>query len=285
VPLAAAMLAVGVAGYTTYTHDGLDFRANAHFRRFSGDVGHLTFHKYVAEYFYPCTPKEVAAEAETWEGFVRCKQSKPGPDIDVALVGDSHAEQLFVGVAEAMPGKNVVFYIKSNSPFLDNREFTRIYDAVLSSRSIKTVIYTMFWSRRSAALAEGSTLEQEAGSAIDALTASGKRVFMTEDVPSFPFPPEKCAIRPLFGDLGRTCSMPAATAQLQTDAYLGGIERILRTRPAVAFFRTHQYLCDDSSCGMTQGDTILYRDDNHLNLVGSRLVGRTLVADHPELAE
>jgi hypothetical protein len=34
----------------------------------------------------------------------------------------------------------------------------------------------------------------------------------------------------------------------------------------------------------TRGDTILYRDDNHLNIVGSRLVGRKLVEDHPELA-
>ena len=34
---------------------------------------------------------------------------------------------------------------------------------------------------------------------------------------------------------------------------------------------------------MTKGHDLLYRDDNHLNIVGSRFVGAALVAANPGL--
>jgi len=45
----------------------------------------------------------------------RYRQSRSG-EVDVVVVGDSHAEHLFVGLAEAAPEKNAAFYISGGLP-------------------------------------------------------------------------------------------------------------------------------------------------------------------------
>jgi hypothetical protein len=274
------MAVTAVVGLATYRYDGLEFRSNAHFLGLSGDIGHLGFHRYIADRFYLCTPRSVAAEAEKWEGFIRCNQSKPGKDIDVALLGDSHAEHLFIGIAEALPARNVVFYTRGNPPFVDTLDFEHIWDTVLRNQSIKTVVYTMNWGWRGSQLPDGVTFEGELRKSIDALTRAGKHVILTEDVPSFPFPPERCLVRPLFAFVARNCAIPAEIARMQTEVYRKTIEAVVNRQTGARFLPTHQYFCDSNACSMTKDGAILYRDDNHLNITGSEYLGRRLIEDH-----
>ncbi|MGI4859499.1 MAG: acyltransferase family protein, partial [Janthinobacterium lividum] len=146
--LMVLMGAIAFAGYDTYKRDGLAFRKNATLQGYKGEIGHLAYHKYVAEKYYRCTPEMLAREAPEWTGFVRCMQSRPGPDVDVALIGDSHAEHLFLGLADALPNRNVAFYIKGSPPFLGNADFSNIFKVVADSKTIKTVVLTMFWYGR-----------------------------------------------------------------------------------------------------------------------------------------
>jgi hypothetical protein len=106
---------------------------------------------------------------------LRCRQSKSKRDIDVALVGDSHAEHLFIGVAEALPDKNVVFYIRDSPPFLYNKDFAKIFKEIISNKSIHTVIYSMMWQYRQKQLPAGANLEQDLAKTVDALMAAGKK--------------------------------------------------------------------------------------------------------------
>lgn len=122
-----------------------------------------------------CTPDSIASEALTWEGFLRCRQSKSKRDIDVALVGDSHAEHLFIGLAEALPDKNVVFYIRDSPPFLYNKDFAKVFKEIISNKSIHTVIYSMMWQYRQKQLPAGANLEQDLAKTVDALMAAGKK--------------------------------------------------------------------------------------------------------------
>ncbi len=133
------MTVVGYVGYSTYSREGLSFRENATLKGYTGDIGQLDFHKYVAKRYFICTPESIAKEALKWEGFVRCMQSKPGPDVDIALVGDSHAEHLFLGLAEALPTKNVVFYIRNDLPLIDSPEFKKIFDPFWQARLSRTL--------------------------------------------------------------------------------------------------------------------------------------------------
>jgi hypothetical protein len=77
--------------------------------------------------------------------------------------------------------------------------------------------------------------------------------------------------------------MPAASAQAQTNAHIETVQKALDQRPGVKLLTTQQYFCDDSTCGMTKDGTIFYRDDNHLNIRDSELVGQRLVEDNSAL--
>jgi hypothetical protein len=39
----------------------------------------------------------------------------------------------------------------------------------------------------------------------------------------------------------------------------------------------------DRICSMTNGSNILYRDDNHLNLIGSAYIGKRMVEDNKDI--
>ena len=277
----AALL--GVIGYATYVKDGLTFRTDASFQNSrNGDTGHLQYHKYIAEKYFLCTPAEVAVQALKWDVYTRCMQSKPNDMVDIALIGDSHAEHLFIGMAEALPDKNIVFYIKGSPPFLGNPEFKNIYASVIASHSIKTVILTMHWVARFGEVPKDSTLEAELTRVVDALSAAGKDVYLTDDVPVFPFDPEKCKGRRRFSKIS-ICTMARSEAASQEEVYREALMKVVKKRPAVKLLSVGKYVCNEKSCSMTKDDSVIYRDHNHLNIIGSTMVGRRLVEDNLQL--
>ncbi len=101
-------------GYFGHARNGFENRFN---RILTGDIGHLQFHKYIDEKYFDCEPKSIALSALAWDGFLRCKQSKKGSP-EVILLGDSHAEHLFLGLAEYIPNKNIAFYISGDKPYV-----------------------------------------------------------------------------------------------------------------------------------------------------------------------
>ena len=111
VALLTVMILLGSAGYFVYRHGGLAFRAamNPEIHN-EGDIDHLFYHEYSQSHFFPCTPESIRKDAALFGDVVRCLQSKKDQPIDVAIIGDSHAEQLFLGLAEALPNLNVTYY-------------------------------------------------------------------------------------------------------------------------------------------------------------------------------
>lgn len=99
------MIAVGLVGYVTYLKDGLKSREVANLQVVNqGDVGHDEFREYYQAHFKLCTPLAIRKEALPWKDTVRCFQSKEG-QIDTVIIGDSHAEHLFLGLAEELKTK------------------------------------------------------------------------------------------------------------------------------------------------------------------------------------
>jgi hypothetical protein len=66
----------------------------------------------------------------------------------VALIGDSHAEQLFIGFAGALSRENVVYYLVNGAPVTTDAHFARIVKYVAASRSIKTFVVSAYWYSR-----------------------------------------------------------------------------------------------------------------------------------------
>ena len=240
-----------------------------------GDTGHRDFHNHVASNFWPCTPEHIRESALSWGGFLRCQQSKPSSDIDLAIIGDSHAEHLFLGLAESLSERNIAYYILGELPVPESStEMASILRHVESSSTISTVVITSYWAGRGLPNIELERVVQR-------LSDSGKAVFLTNDVPSFGSEPWFCQSTTRFAFLGRP-DISQCTSVLE-DGNLIGIELELMTisnkYERTYFVDTYRAFCVGNECKMVGPNIgLLYRDTNHLNLRGSRLAGETVAA-------
>lgn len=283
--LAALMLIVGYAGYETYSRDGLPLRKGMIVVTNEGDIGHTAFHRYVDRNFYLCTPKHIADAALRWEGFVRCMQSQKSANVEIALLGDSHAEHLFLGIAEALPNRNVVFYIKGDPPFLDHPEFSAIYQHVIDSRTIKKVVLTMNWVGRIREVPRGSTMQDELLRIAESLLNSGKEVWVAEGVPLFPFLPEKCQGVRRFSSKKTNCEVERGFVIQLSASYMSALTQVMSREPRIKLLRLQHYLCNEDRCSQAANGKLLFRDNMHLNINGSRYIGEMIARDNPDLQQ
>ena len=266
------MLGIGLSGYAIYLNDGFAFRKHAALNTYQGDTEHAAFHRYVNDHYYPCAEKRIAAGSILFEKLVQCAQSKPQDPVEVVLLGDSHAEHLFLGLAEGLPNKNVAFYTRNSAPYLSNSEFSYIFEHVRTNPSIKQVVLTMWWIGRTTAATENEILN-----AARLLLNSGKEVFLTDDVPNFPFDPQKCKGKRWLSTTDATCSIKQQTMTHQP--YVSMLHNLIKQEPRIKLIGTQKYLCDGKDCSMAREDKLLYRDFNHLNIYGSKYIGARLASD------
>lgn len=269
--LAGVVFLVGTAGYVIYAKDGITGRSvDLREVKFEGDIGHVDFHHYVEDNFFPCTPESLYKSALTWEGAVRCNQSKPGTPIDLILLGDSHAEHLFIGLAEALPNRNVGFYIRGVPPVRSEPEFRPLYESVLLQTNIRTVVISAMWSLRGIPVRETAAMIKE-------FQAAGKVVFITDDTPRFNFDPSICKFK-------AECEQERKIFTDSLNSYSQDLKLLLQEVEGLTRITTSEYLCERNSCSMTDNKTLLFRDFDHLNINGSRFIGKKIVADYPELS-
>jgi peptidoglycan/LPS O-acetylase OafA/YrhL len=255
-------------GYFGHKNNGFEWRFK---RVLGGDVGHIEFHKYIDNRYYDCEPKSVADNALVWKNYLRCKQSKRGIP-DVVLLGDSHAEHLFLGLAENVPNKNIAFYILGEKPYIDVKNFKPIYDELLFNKKPQNIILTMHFVGR--VDAGGSDLYDGFSSSISALLKAGKAVTLIGDVPRFNQDPRLCMYS-LLPNLASSCTLSLEAVNRQRMVYDETLKE-LANKFNIDYLRIDEVLCSDFVCGMAKDGNILYRDNNHLNILGSKLVGKLL---------
>jgi peptidoglycan/LPS O-acetylase OafA/YrhL len=228
-----------------------------------GDLDHSEFHGYISKNFYLCTPRSVLETSLSWDRFVRCNQSDDESPIETLLLGDSHAEHLFIGLAELLPSQNIGYYIRDSSLRLDNPEYSLILQEIVSTQSINQIIISQRWDQRGFDVAEVSAL-------VETLHTAGKQVFITDGVPNFSFDPRLCKYEGI-------CQESRTRFDSKYSNYLPGILELTNRYPSVGLIRTTSYFCNDATCSMANGPELLYRDDNHLNITGSKYVGRKIL--------
>jgi peptidoglycan/LPS O-acetylase OafA/YrhL len=238
----------------------------------SGDVGNEEFFGFISQNFYPCTPESIRNRALYWESTARCWQSKPGSDVDIALVGDSHAEHLFVGLAEELPDRNIAYYILAALPTRSSGAWmSTVIDYVASSKTIDTVIVNAWWPhyQEIPIPALASTLNE--------FHASGKSVFITDDIPDYTFDAVRCKYQaaPLLPF--NTCAEDRRTDSERAALFYPSLVAAVEDAPGVRLLSTRDYFCDAGSCSMARDGRLLYRDTNHLNLDGSRFLAKRLL--------
>jgi peptidoglycan/LPS O-acetylase OafA/YrhL len=241
-----------------------------------GDLGQLDFYRYMTARSHPCAAADIRAHSLRYGGFLRCRQSKPGARIDVAVIGDSHAEHLFVGLAAALSHENVVYYLVNDAPVTSDPNFARIVRHVAAAPSIRAVIVNAFWFAR-----PYSTAQLDA--TLDALTRARKPTFVTDDVPFFPFDPFECKFRQALL-LPTNCSTSVAAFQQDYATYYPQLAAAVRGAPGVQMLHTARFLCGRTRCEMARHGKLLYRDSTHLNVNGSHFVAEQLLAHYPRFA-
>ena len=255
-------------GYFGHVKNGFESRFE---RVLSGDIGHIEFHKYIDEKYFDCEPKVVAENALSWDRFLRCKQSRQGTP-EVVLLGDSHAEHLFLGLAEYIPSKNIAFYILGAKPYVESSEFKHIFNELLNNSTPQHIILTMHFVGRVDSV--GTGLYEGFSGTIKALLKAGKTVSLVGDIPRFNQDPGLC-VYSLSTQSRSSCVLSRDDVERQSSAYDGILKR-LANEYGLTYISIDENFCVDNSCGMAKGDTILYRDNNHLNIIGSKLVGKSL---------
>jgi peptidoglycan/LPS O-acetylase OafA/YrhL len=255
-------------GYFGKIHNGFEERYT---RVLSGDIGHIEFHQYIDQKYFDCEPTTVAENALSWGEYLRCKQSKQGTP-DIILLGDSHAEHLFLGLAEFIPGKNIAFYILSEAPYLNNKNFRPIFDELIFNKKTQRIILAMHFIGR--VDSKGTGLYEGYSSTISALLKSGKSITLVSDVPRFNQDAALCVYSHM-GKPSSSCILSREEVRHQREVYDGILARLAKDFK-VSYLRIDETLCSELACGMSKDDQILYRDNNHLNIIGSKLVGKSL---------
>jgi len=280
--LVILMIIIGIVGGVIYEKKGVEGRKMAAvITKYPGDIGHIDFHQYPYEHFYLCTPLNLRQEAQKYENLLRCFQSKESNLIDIAIIGDSHAEHLFIGLAEALPNKNIVYYERDTLPIISNHQFDRIFKYVISNKNIKTVVLNANWDMRKKEYPKKSSLYNELLSTINELSSHKKNIVLINDIPIFSFDPKECKyIRPLSS---KNNCLESKEKFLDKYKNFAKVFEELQKNKKIKFINTIDLFKEGENFSMEKDGTLLYRDNQHLNIQGSQYIGKEMLRLMPEL--
>lgn len=284
--LILGIFCVGMLGYFANGTNGFpDRKIMTEQKVFNaGDIGHDEFHDYYRDHFFTCADPVIQKDVGDWKGTARCFQSHQTGPVTLALLGDSHAEHLFTGVAEQLHHVNVAYYAKNALPLLSENKFQVILDRVLQDQNIRQVVISALWINRLNEIPKNTTLASELSRTIKALQASGKKVYLADDNLKFIFDPQRCKFQRPFTHSTK-CDEPKVNLDNQRAQYIDALQEAVRLNPGVEWIEISSMMCTDATCSMASKGRLLYRDNNHLNIPGSQFVGAQIVAKHPGLAK
>jgi peptidoglycan/LPS O-acetylase OafA/YrhL len=233
-----------------------------------GEVGEELFFNHFNNYI-ECKNEKILSDSPEWNGRKRCFQSKYG-DVDIAVVGDSHAEHLFFGVSNKYPQHNTAIYYKSGTtatglPFIDNINFKDIYSSISEQKSIKTVIISIYWNQRIDGYLQDD-LKNKFQRTIDFLNFKGKEVIIFNGVPDYYFDPNICKYEYKYF-VNNNCSIGLEYFDKRHKKTANLLESLHGT--ALRVVDSYHIFCNYKNCNMNYDGQLMYRDGHHLNFTGS----------------
>ena len=238
------------------------------------ELGSVTFFNHLSDKYSACRSKEILNQSLVYpkNKFQRCMQSKMDDVVDTVIVGDSHAEHLFPGIADALPNDNVAFYVKAGLPVFSNPDFSVIYDVVGNDENIKTVILSAAWSVQ-IKNTYVARFENELAASVTYFLERGKKVVLVDDVPYFEGNPESCvATLPFLPNQYKGCEMPLSHVETYEQEYVPILRSVADGSTNTVYVGLRDLFCKEETCSMMHGKRVLYRDNDHLSLDGSHHV-------------
>ncbi len=263
------LVLVGCASLFVYVEEGLPKRNI----QATEATSQLIFHKYLADNFAECAPSWMFEKSADYKGYKRCWQTTEG-DPTVALIGDSHAEHLFIGLGES-ESINVAYYI-SGIPTIQSTNRKDVFQYINITDSIDVVIIAMRYELH---ISRGDIVDlySELSETIKFFQNSGKKVVIVSDTPQFYIDPNGCVERPFQVVSDRLCELSKDELTQQKNVYDADL-RQLSVDYGVRYVDLNVAYCDEG-CKMIVDGMNLYRDRDHLSVYGSKLYGSFLLKE------
>jgi len=240
--------------------------------------------------------------------FGYCKFTNANSAETVAIIGDSHAHVAYPGIAEFNKNKgiNTILLASSNCPSLigiaaghndSEKEQCRLktiqlINTVTDLKDVqKVLIFTRFSYYNTGTepvkgakvlnggLTNNITLDAFFAAAqitAQILTKHGKSVFYISENPELNFNSGSCIARP-FNQNAKNCSVTKSSVMARQGDYLKAFAGLKN----VTFINSLKLFCPGEECIVfDENGLLLYADDDHLSLAGSRFQVRGLLKEY-----
>jgi peptidoglycan/LPS O-acetylase OafA/YrhL len=291
--LLVSMCFLGLAGYLIHSTNGLPSRAVA--QKYS-------FTNYTEEIagYVPCNLRKDPIDPNLAKSDINYCVVSANTFPSKAIIGDSHAEDKFHGLVDLDKNHNWILLGNSNCPPVTTisfsgdqmncaRQFESIYQYLETNKNITEVVLSFYGiyfrknnylsSQVQSPLRSATYLNTDWGwqamfyasldAAIKRLLHAGKKMVILIDVPELQHHPKDC-IRNSF----KKCNVTASEViNIQTDMR-NMIAQLKADNPGLEVYDSLNSLCQDGTCSFMSGNTVLYRDSNHLSLAGSQIYAK-----------
>ena len=186
-----------------------------------------------------------------------------------------------MGLAEALKDKNVLYYMHSDFPLLDNDKYKKIFQHLLASDTIGAVILSGSPFGYLKLNQSHITLENKIIKTVNMLIAGEKNVYFTDFVPQFPFGLARC-MWPRW-PFSKKCALNKEFIDSTQGFFLRSLENVLQSAPRLRLIHLMEHLRDEQTYSMVHNGLLMYRDHNHLSIYGSKYIGAKIVAEYLEL--
>jgi peptidoglycan/LPS O-acetylase OafA/YrhL len=285
--LVVLMTILGYVGFNTYDKDGYEFRKSI--KSFVNNKNELIY-----------TPA-IDDECLEYTGlgkplFPYCRFTNANSDETIAVIGDSHAHVAYPGISEYLRSKGINTVLLANSgcpPFLGvymgtnqlekdacKDRIEQLLDTVSQHKDIKKVfVFTRgpilitgtepLTGTKDVTMGNKITITELVNSAqltFDRLSKSGKSIFYVTENPELSYSAESCIGRP-FKSIIRNCSVEKNSVLERQADFLSAFNNLKN----VNIINSLSAFCPQKSCTVFDDNgTLLYADDDHLSVAGSK---------------
>ncbi|RRW50036.1 MULTISPECIES: acyltransferase family protein [Pseudomonas] len=128
-----------------------------------------------------------------------------------------------------------------------------------------------------------NTLQTGLQNAVAKIVASGATPVIIEDVPEMGEDLHRCDIKKLAFELDGDCSIPVVAVNERQKDFDTIIDNLNKVHPGIVVIDPKRVICDTERCYSSLENVPLYMDGDHLNTVGSSLIGRKYITAYGNL--
>lgn len=283
------LLVVGLGGALVKSNDGFDQRGDQVMATLTRDLtGGVT----------------LPASTTNWCHDIELNFcSHQGGSTTVALLGDSHARSLYFGLRDFLAQRNESLIVLGNGgcpPYIEapyeamKAECIHFFNTALKKLvdddQIHTVFVTFYLARyfesietmdyifpNNGAVKKDDLLALNVAAlrkTLAYISKSGKKIIFLKDVPTMPFNVRSCLPRSGKGDDWDASSCMADSESIENGASSvnKALDKLFAKMPDVSVIDLMEGICTENVCLGATEDRLLYLDDNHLSIYGSKYV-------------